>query len=184
MGKALDDRIGCAVFTEVIKRLKDVEHPNTVFGAGTVQEEVGLRGAKTSAELINPDVAFVTEVSIAGDTPGVMESEAQAKLGKGPSIVVLDGSLIPNSKLRDLVVRTAEESNIPHQFQAGTRGGTDGGRIHLHGVGVPSLVVGVPTRYIHSHVGVFDHSDFENAVTLLVEVIKKLDAETVRELRP
>jgi len=184
MGKAMDDRIGCAVFTEVIKRLKDVEHPNTVFGVGTVQEEVGLRGAKTSAELINPDVAFVTEISIAGDTPGVMENEAQSKLGKGPSIVVLDGSMIPNSKLRDLVIQTAEENDIPHQFQAGTRGGTDGGRIHLHGVGVPSLVVGVPTRYIHSHVGVFDHSDFENAVTLLVEVIKKLDAETVRGLRP
>lgn len=184
MGKAMDDRVGCAVFVEVIKRLKDTDHPNTVFGVGTVQEEVGLRGAKTSAELVNPDVAFVAEVSIAGDTPGVAEHEAQAKLGKGPSIVVLDGSLIPNTKLRDLVVETAEENNIPHQFQAGIRGGTDGGRIHLHGIGVPSLVIGVPTRYIHSHVGVINHDDFENAVKLLVEVIKKIDAEKAGSLKP
>ncbi len=184
MGKALDDRVGCAVFIEVIKRLQGVDHPNTVFGVGTVQEEVGLRGAKTSADFINPDVAFAAEVSIAGDTPGVAESEAQARLGKGPSIVVLDGSLIPNTKLRDLTVSTAEEHGIPHQFQAGIRGGTDAGRIHLHGIGVPSLVIGVPTRYIHSHVGVIDHNDFENAVKLLVEIIKKLDINMVNGLRP
>jgi endoglucanase len=184
MGKAMDDRVGCAVFVEVIKRLKDVEHPNTVLGVGTVQEEVGLRGAKTSADMINPDIAFATEVSIAGDMPGVGENEAQAKLGKGPSIVVLDGSMIPNTKLRDLVVETAEENGIPHQFQAGTRGGTDAGRIHLHGTGVPTLVIGVPTRYIHSHVSVINHDDFENAVKLMVEVVKKLDAATVKALRP
>ncbi|MBE0447231.1 MAG: M42 family metallopeptidase [Actinobacteria bacterium] len=184
MGKAMDDRVGCAVFVEVIKRLKDVEHPNTVFGVGTVQEEVGLRGAKTSAEFIDPDVAFAAEVSIAGDTPGVRENEAQAKLGKGPAIVVLDGSLIPNIKLRDLVVQTAEENEIPHQFQAGTRGGTDAGRIHLHGIGVPSLVIGVPTRYIHSSIAVIDHSDFENTVKLMVEVIRRLDSDRVKNLRP
>lgn len=184
MGKAMDDRVGCAVFVEVIKRLKDIGHPNTVYGVGTVQEEVGLRGAKTSSDFVNPDVAFVAEVSIAGDTPGVAENEAQAKLGRGPSIVVLDGSMIPNTKLRDLVVETAEENNIPYQFQAGIRGGTDGGRIHLHGIGVPSLVVGVPARYIHSHVGIIDHNDFENTVKLLVEVVKKLDVATVNSLKP
>ncbi len=184
MGKAMDDRVGCAVFVEVIKQLQGVDHPNTVFGVGTVQEEVGLRGAKTSADFINPNVAFAAEVSIAGDTPGVAESEAQAKLGKGPSIVVLDGSLIPNTKLRDLTVATAEEHGIPYQFQAGIRGGTDAGRIHLQGIGVPSLVLGVPARYIHSHVGVIDHNDFENTVKLLVEVVKKLDVNAVNGLRP
>lgn len=184
MGKAMDDRVGCALFVEVIKRLRDIDHPNNVFGVGTVQEEVGLRGAKTSAEFIDPDVAFAAEVSIAGDTPGVRENEAQAKLGKGPAIVVLDGSLIPNTKLRDLVVQTAEENSIPYQFQAGTRGGTDAGRIHLHGIGVPSLVMGVPTRYIHSHVAVINYDDFENTVKLMVEVIKRLDFDTVKNLRP
>ncbi|MDI6715890.1 MAG: M42 family metallopeptidase [Actinomycetota bacterium] len=184
MGKAMDDRVGCAVFVEVIKRLKDVDHPNTVFGVGTVQEEVGLRGAKTSAALINPDVAFAAEVSIAGDMPGVSENEAQAKLGKGPSIVVLDGSLIPNTKLRDLAVETAEENGIPYQFQAGIKGGTDAGRIHLHSTGVPSLVVSVPTRYIHSHVSIINYEDFENTVRLMVEMIKKLDASVAESLKP
>ncbi|HCG99603.1 MAG: peptidase M28 [Candidatus Aquicultor primus] len=184
MGKAMDDRVGCAVFIEVIKRLKDIEHPNTVFGVGTVQEEVGLRGAKTSAAVINPDVAIAAEVSIAGDTPGVRENDAQARLGKGPAIVVLDGSMIPNTKLRDLIVDTAEQHEIPYQFQAGTRGGTDAGRIHLHSTGVPSIVIGVPTRYIHSHVAVIDHNDFENTVKLMVEVIKKLDGEIAKSLKP
>lgn len=184
MGKALDDRVGCAVFVEVLKRLEKEGHPNTVYGVGTVQEEVGLRGAKTSAEFVNPDVAIVAEVAIAGDMPGTNEAEAQAKLGKGPSIVVLDGSLIPNSKLRDLVIEVAEQNDIPHQFQAGTRGGTDGGRIHLHGIGVPSIVIGVPTRYIHSHVGVMNHNDFENAVRLITEVVKRIDVEMANSLRP
>lgn len=184
MGKAFDDRVGCALFVEVIKRLDGVDHPNSVFGVGTVQEEVGLRGAKTSAEFVNPDVAIVAEVSIAGDTPGTNEAEAQAKLGKGPSIVVLDGSLIPNTKLRDLVIETAEANNIPYQFQAGTRGGTDGGRIHLHGIGVPSIVIGVPTRYIHSHVGILNQDDYENAITLITEVVKRLDVDIVKGLRP
>ncbi|HEY3374686.1 MAG TPA: M42 family metallopeptidase [Candidatus Aquicultor sp.] len=184
MGKAMDDRVGCAVFIEIIKRLNGIDHPNTVFGAGTVQEEVGLRGAKTAADLVNPDVAFITEVSIAGDVPGVNENEAQAKLGKGPAIVVLDGSLIPNLKLRDLVVEVAEENNIPYQFQAGTRGGTDGGRIHLHGTGVPTLVIGVPTRYIHSHVSVIDYNDLEHTVELLIKTIQKLDVNTARGLKP
>jgi endoglucanase len=184
MGKAMDDRVGCAIFVEVIKELNKTSHPNSVYGVGTVQEEVGLRGAKTSTEFVNPDVAFAAEVSIAGDMPGVNEAEAQCKLGKGPAIVVLDGSLIPNTKLRDLVVETAIANNIPYQFQAGTRGGTDGGRMHLHSIGVPTLVIGVPTRYIHSHASIIDYTDFENTVKLFVETIKRLDKETVNGLRP
>jgi putative aminopeptidase FrvX len=184
MGKAMDDRVGCAMFVEVIKALTTDLHPNTVYGVGTVQEEVGLRGAKTSAEFVNPDVAFTAEVSIAGDMPGVNEAEAQCKLGKGPAIVVLDGSLIPNSKLRELVIETAESNGIPYQFQAGTRGGTDGGRIHLNSIGVPTIVIGVPTRYIHSHVSVIDNNDFDNAVKLLVATIKRLDSAMVERLRP
>lgn len=184
MGKAMDDRVGCALFVEVIKALKKETHPNSVFGVGTVQEEVGLRGAKTSTELVNPDVAFTAEVSIAGDMPGVNEAEAQCKLGKGPAIVVLDGSLIPNTKLRELVIDTAEKNGIPYQFQAGTRGGTDGGRIHLHSIGVPTIVIGVPTRYIHSHTSVIDYNDFDNAAKLLVSTIKRLDIGAVESLRP
>ena len=179
MAKAWDNRVGCAIFLDVIKLLSKDSHPNTVYGVGTVQEEVGLRGAKTSAELVNPDIAFALEVSIAGDIPGVKEEEAQDKLGKGPSIIFLDGSMIPNGKLRSFVEEIAKDKGIPLQFSSMPGGGTDAGRIHLHGIGVPSLVIGIPSRYIHSHTSLIHKQDYINGVKLLVEVIKRLDKDTV-----
>ncbi|MEW6723558.1 MAG: M42 family metallopeptidase [Bacillota bacterium] len=183
MAKAWDDRIGCAMFMEVIRSLQTEAHPNTVYGVGTVQEEIGLRGATTSVSVVEPDVGFALEVGIAGDMPGVQPHEAQEKLGKGPAIFLYDGSMIPNYKLRDLTVEVAEREGIPIQFEALPGGGTDAGRIHTYKRGVPSLVVGVPTRYIHSHHGIIHRDDFENAVKLLVAVIKQLDANTVAGLR-
>lgn len=182
MAKAWDDRVGCAMFISVIKELQNVEHPNTVYGVGTVQEEVGLRGAKTSSWVVEPDVGFALEVGIAGDVPGVSKDEAQEKLGEGPVILFKDSSMIPNLKLRDLVADTAKEKDIPIQFDLLERGGTDAGAIHQHQAGVPSLVLSVPARHIHSHAGIIHKDDYENAVKLLVEVIKKLDAETVSKL--
>lgn len=182
MAKAWDDRIGCAMFINVIKELQEVEHPNTVYGVGTVQEEVGLRGARTSSWIVDPDVGFALEVGIAGDVPGVSKEEAQEKLGEGPVILFKDSSMIPNLKLRDLVADTAKEMDIPIQFDLLEGGGTDAGAIHIHQVGVPSLVFSVPTRHIHSHAGILHKDDYENAVKLLVEVIKRLDAETVAKL--
>ena len=182
MAKAWDDRVGCAMFISVIKELQNIEHPNTVYGVGTVQEEIGLRGAKTSSWVVEPDVGFALEVGIAGDVPGVSKEEAQEKLGKGPVILFKDSSMIPNLKLRNLVADTAKETDIPIQFDILERGGTDAGSIHVHQVGVPSLVFSVPARHIHSHAGIIHKDDFENAVKLLVEVIKRLDAETVAKL--
>lgn len=182
MAKAWDDRIGCAMFIGVIKELQEVEHPNTVYGVGTVQEEVGLRGAKTSSWVVDPDVGFALEVGISGDVPGVSKEEVQEELGEGPVILFKDSSMIPNLKLRDLVADTAEEMDIPIQFDLLERGGTDAGAIHLHQMGVPSLVLSVPARHIHSHAGILHKDDYENAVKLLVEVIKRLDAETVANL--
>jgi len=182
MAKAWDDRVGCAMFISVIKELHDAEHPNTVYGVGTAQEEVGLRGARTSSWVVDPDVGFALEVGIAGDVPGVSKDEAQEKLGKGAVILFRDGSMIPNLKLRDLVADIAKEVDIPVQFDMLERGGTDAGAIHLHQVGVPSLVLCVPARHIHSHAGIIHRDDYENAVKLLVEVIKRLDAETVAGL--
>ncbi len=181
MAKAWDDRVGCAMFISAIKELQNIEHPNAVYGVGTVQEEVGLRGAKTSAWVVDPDVGFALEVGIAGDVPGVSKEEAQEKLGSGPVIVFQDNSMIPNLKLRDLVADTAKEVDIPLQFDM-LRGGTDAGAIHVHQVGVPSIVFSVPARHIHSHAGIIHRGDYENAVKLLVEVIKRLDAETVAGL--
>ena len=182
MGKAFDDRTGCAMFIGAIQQLAKEEHPNTVYGVGTVQEEVGLRGAKTSSWLVEPDVGFALEVGIAGDVPGVEKDQAQEKLGAGPVILFRDGSMIPNLKLRDFVVDTAKEMEIPIQFDMLEGGGTDAGAIHLHKLGVPSLVLSVPTRHIHSHIGIMQREDYENAVKLLVGVIKRLDANTVAKL--
>ncbi|GAB7388399.1 M42 family metallopeptidase [Bacillaceae bacterium] len=183
MAKAWDNRIGCAIAIEVLRRLQEEEHPNTVYGVGTVQEEVGLRGAQTSVSAVDPDIAFAVDVGIAGDTPGIRKEEAQAKLGKGPQLLLYDGSMIPHRGLRDLVIATAEEQKIPFQYDTIQGGGTDAGRLHLHGKGVPSMVISIPTRYIHSHAALLHRDDFENAVRLLVHVIKKLDAAKVEELK-
>ena len=182
LAKAFDDRIGCALFIEVIKNLVKEKHPNIVYGVGTVQEEVGLRGARTSSWVVEPDVGLTMEVGVAGDVPDVKKEEAQAKLGKGPVIVIRDGSMLPNLRLRDLVVETAERLQIPFQFDFLERGGTDSGAIHLHRRGVPNLVVAVPTRHIHSHAGIMHRDDFDHAVRLVTEVIKRLDADTVAGL--
>ncbi len=181
LAKAWDDRVGCALFIETIKRLGQ-DHPNTVYGVGTVQEEVGLRGAATSSYVVQPHVSFALEVSIANDTPGVAEHEGQIKLGGGPAILVYDASLVPNARLRDLVIDTAQEEGISVQFGSMSAGGTDAGRIQLTSAGVPSLVIGVPTRYIHSHQGIVQLDDFENTVRLMVATIKKLDSKTVEWL--
>lgn len=182
MAKAWDNRIGLAIAIDVLKALKDEEHPNTVYGVGTIQEEVGLRGAKTSSHLIQPDIGFGVDVGIAGDTPGIAKQDADSKLGEGPQIVLYDASMISHKGLRDLVVETAEENNIPYQFTSMAGGGTDSGSIHLTGNGVPSLSVTVASRYIHSHAGILHRDDYENAVKLLTAVIKKLDRKTLDTL--
>lgn len=182
LAKAWDNRIGCAIAIDVMKQLKDVNHPNVVYGVGTVQEEVGLRGARTSAQAIKPDIGFAVDVGIAGDTPGVTENEALGKLGKGPQIILYDASMVSHKGLRDFVTSVADELNIPYQFDSIPRGGTDAGSIHLAHEGAPTLAITIATRYIHSHAGILHRDDYENAVKLLVEVIKRLDRETVNKI--
>lgn len=183
LAKAWDNRIGCAIAIEVLKQLENEQHPNIVYGVGTIQEEVGLRGAKTSAHLINPDVAFGVDVGIAGDTPGISDQEADSKLGEGPQIILYDASMISHKGVRNLVVATAEEKNIPFQYSSMAGGGTDSGAIHISQDGVPALSITIATRYIHSHAAMLHRDDFDNAVKLIVEVIKKLDSEKVKEIR-
>jgi putative aminopeptidase FrvX len=128
-------------------------HPNTVYAGATVQEEVGLRGAATSSYVIEPDIAIALDVGVAQDVPG-MEGTNKAKLGKGPLISFLDATMILNIRLRNFVVDIAEKNHIPYQIDIMTDGGTDAGKFHLHKQGVPSIVIGVAARYIHSHVQV------------------------------
>ncbi len=181
VGKAFDDRVGAVITAEVVKQLKaeGIQHPNTVYGASTVQEEVGLRGARTAAQMIKPDIGIALEVDIAGDVPGIDETKAPAHMGKGPSILTYDGSMIPNPRFRDFVIKAAEELEIPHQLSVVPGGGTDAGVIHLTEMGCPSIVIGIPTRHIHAHNGILDLKDVKNAIKLIIELIKRLDKETV-----
>ncbi len=183
MAKAWDNRFGCALAIEVLRRLQGVDHPNVAYGVGTVQEEVGLRGATTSANLIGPDIAFAFDTGIAGDMPGISPDEAAGKLGKGPVILIYDGSLVPHTGLRDLVIEVAEREGIPIQYDHIAGGGTDAGHIQLYGAGVPSLVVGIAVRYIHSHAAIIHRDDFDHAARLMTAVVRRLDMDTVTRLR-
>jgi len=186
MGKAFDDRIGAFITMYTLKKLKEknVPHPNTVYGAATVQEELGARGASTVPYVVDPDVAIVVEVDIAGDVPGIKPNEAPAKMGKGPSIVTFDASMIPNQNLKEMVIETAEKNKIPYQLTQSARGGTDAGRIHIHKTGCPSIVISVPTRHIHSHVSLASLEDVENTHRLILELLKTLDKKAVETLLP
>lgn len=182
LSKAFDNRVGCALAIQTVQRLATEGHPNTVYAVGTVQEEVGTRGAKTSAFAIDPDVGIVLEVDIAGDVPGIKPEESSIKMGGGPTLLVYDARMIPNLKLRDMVIATAQELGIPLQFSAMPGGATDGSQIHMHNEGVPTVVIGVPTRHIHSHNAILCRDDYDRALELVVALVKKLDAETVAGL--
>jgi putative aminopeptidase FrvX len=179
LSKAFDNRMACGVIIEVLKKLQKAKHPNTVLGCGSVQEEVGLRGAQTLAHLGDPDVCIVVDVGIAQDVPpdGFKKTE---KLGAGPGILVMDATMLPNVGLKELVTKTGDSGRIPYHLTTMDRGGTDGGRVHISRVGVPSIVIGAPVRYIHSHNGILSRADYDNTIKLIVEVVKRLDAKTVK----
>ena len=182
MSKAFDDRVGIALIVSALTELKEKKHPNNIFGVATVQEEIGLRGARTSAHVIDPDVAIVLESDIAGDVPGISDEQSSVKLGKGPTMIIYDRSMVPNLKLGDLLRDTAEELDIPLQLSYIEAGGTDGGMIHVHKTGVPTVVLGVAARHIHSDSSIIHRDDYDNAVKLLVALLMKLDADTVADL--
>jgi endoglucanase len=181
-GKAFDDRAGCAAMILAMLHLAETGHPNTVLGVGTVQEEVGLRGAKVAPWSVDPDVAIVLEGTPADDTPGFNKEESQAALGKGPQLRLFDPTAIAHVPFTKLVRETAAEEDIPLQLAVRERGGTDAGRIHVHRQGVPSVVISVPVRYVHSHLGMMDLGDVEGACKLAAAVVKRLDGDTVANL--
>jgi len=184
IGKALDNRAGLFVACEVIRRLKEekIAHPNTVVGAATTQEEVGVRGATTAGYQVNPDVCLTLDVSIAGDVPGIKKSESPVGVGDGVSICAYDKLMIPNQALKELVIETAQKEKIPHKIITMNAGGTDAGAVHKNREGCPSIFLGIPTRHIHSHVGLIDLADLEAVINLTLAVIKRLDAKTVASL--
>ncbi len=172
MGKAFDDRVGCAVLIEVLKGLGELE--GSVHGVFTVQEEVGCRGAAVAAYAIEPDVAVVLEGTIAADTPDVPAFKAVTRLGAGPAVRVMDASMIADRRLLKFVVSVAEELGIPYQLQISPTSGTDAGRIHLARAGAPSTVISVPCRYIHSPRSIARLSDIERTIELVRAVVERL----------
>ena len=181
--KAWDDRVGIALMLEALRRLVTMKHPNTIYGVATVQEEVGFRGAQTSSRVVKPDLGITVEVGVAGDYPGVGPDQAQEKLGGGPGLFLHDGSMIPNVKLRDFFFRVASEKRLSLQPELIQTYGQDGAEIQRWSTGTPTVTFTVPTRYLHSFNGVIRREDFDKAVDLLVEVLMRLDAKTVEELK-
>jgi endoglucanase len=172
IGKAFDDRVGCTVMVEALKQLDEAEC--TIYAVGTVQEEVGLRGAATAAFGLYPHVGLALDVTVAGDVPGVREVEAPVKLRGGPSLTVADYGLITHPKVLRLLVEAAEENGILYQLETGLQGTTDAARISLTREGVPSGVISVPTRYIHSPMSLLSLKDVENTVKLTVSALRKI----------
>jgi endoglucanase len=176
--KAWDDRVGCAVITEAAQELSS--HPNRLYLAGTVQEEVGLRGAKTVAGMVEPDLAIAIDVALSHDMPDG-ESDAVEKLGAGAAVLVHDSTMIPNLALRDFVCETAEAEKINYHLTS-LRGGFDTGAIHITGMGVPAIALGLPSRYIHSHVSAIYEEDYLALLNLVKAIIKRLDAKKLKEI--
>lgn len=173
MAKAWDNRYGCSLAIELLKELHEQPgHPNIVYAGATVQEEVGLRGAKTAAHLINPDLFLALDASPAGDIPGVKEQ--MGKLGGGLLMRIFDPTMILQPGLRDFLMDICEQEGIPYQIFV-AKGGTDAGAVQFHGKGVPAAVIGIPARYIHSHAAIIHRDDYEAAKRLLIAVIRKLD---------
>ena len=182
LGKAWDDRIGCAVLLEAMRRVAKVPHANHLFFVATTQEEIGLRGARTAAKLVKPDLGFALEGGIANDQGGHPE-ETQAHLGGGPGIFLYDTSAIPNRKLVRFVRDTAKAENIPLQLDLVQGYGDDSAEIQESGTGAPSLNIIVPVRYTHAHNGIVNRADFDRTVDLLVALLTRLDAKTVEAIR-
>ncbi|HEY8908761.1 MAG TPA: M42 family metallopeptidase [Desulfosporosinus sp.] len=167
VSKTFDDRIGCFVAIEALKRTKSTHELAFVF---TVQEEIGTRGAKTAAYVLEPDLAIAVDVTGTGDTPKA--HPMSVKLGSGVGIKVLDRSMITSPQIKRWMADVATNENIPFQWEVLEYGGTDSGAIHLSRGGVPSGVLSIPTRYVHSPAEMIDKRDVEAAVDLLVALLE------------
>jgi len=171
-GKALDDRAGCTVMVETFKALKDSSY--NLVAVGTVQEEVGLRGARTAAWQVDPDYALALEGTFAADVPGSSPETESSKLKDGPVITILDQSVIAHPTVLRTLIKVGKEYAIPFQFKKVPRGGTDSGAIHLIKAGIPSGTVAVPCRYIHGPASIAHIDDVKNTVRLVTEFVKAI----------
>ncbi|HAE92741.1 MAG TPA: aminopeptidase, partial [Tissierella sp.] len=164
----LDDRVGCFIAIEALKSIKNPV--NDLYFVFSVQEEVGLRGAKTAAYRIEPDIGIALDVTSHGDTPKA--KRFAIGLNKGAAIKVKDNSIICHPKVKDLLVSLAKDNRIPYQMEVLEFGGTDSGVIHINKEGVPSGVISIPTRYVHSTIEMASKDDIINCTKLLVKFLE------------
>lgn len=168
ISKALDDRIGCAILVQMA--LNAPETDNEIYYVFTTQEEVGLRGARTAAFGIVPDMALAIDVCMTGDIPNC--KHMAVRMGDGPTVKIKDGSVISHPLIKDRLIAVAEKNGIPYQLEVMQHGGTDAGSIHVTAGGIPSGGVSIPSRYVHNVAEAVDMSDVENAVKLLEAFVK------------
>ncbi|MBQ9195730.1 MAG: M42 family peptidase [Clostridia bacterium] len=177
-GKAFDNRLGCAAIQATLDALGHEALDVDVVGAMASQEEMGTRGANVTARRVKPDIAIVFEGCPADDT--VVEPWlSQTAIHKGPMLRHIDARMITNPRFQRWSLNLAEELGIPVQESVRSGGSTNGAPIHLSGMGVPCIVVGLPVRYIHSHYGIASLADFKNGVRLATEIIRRLNAEII-----
>jgi len=186
-GKAFDDRVGVAVMIHALKLLEKEDVKVDVYAVATIQEEVGLKGAMVSAYSINPDVGLAVDVTTANDVPEVPEKDAVTMLGKGPAIKVMDGGrgglFISHPKVREFLIKVAEEGKIPYQLEVLIGGTTDATAIMLRRNGIPSCTISIPTRYIHSPTETLNIKDAIYAAKLLASSIKRMDKVWIESLK-
>lgn len=180
-GKAWDDRIAVAAIIEALHNVKDIKTPNIIFGAGTVQEEVGLRGAKTVASLVHPDVALAVDVTMSYDLPSIKDGEA--KLGTGVALSMYDGSVIAHSGLFKYMEDLCKKHHISFTYDGLTAGGTDSGELHKAYDGVVNMTLSIPCRYFHSHSSIVHEDDYAATVKLLTEFFKDIDLEKLNAIK-
>ena len=183
LGKAWDDRIGCAVLLEAMRRTATAPHSNTLLYVATTQEEIGLRGARTAAQVVKPEIGIAIEGGITGDTAGTHPEETQAKLGAGPGLFLYDSSTIPNRKFVSLVKKTAAGKNIPLQLDLVQGYGDDSAEMQTTNGGTPTVNLVVPVRYTHAHNGIVNRHDFDQTVDLVVDLLTHMDRAQVNDLR-
>lgn len=173
-GKAFDDRAGCAILAQALEDLNAADFAGEFIGVFTVQEEVGLRGARVAAHQFDGDVAIALDTTAVSDTPEEMMDKT-LELGAGVGIKVIDFSLIANKKVKSHLVKVAKEQKIPYQLEVFPGIGTDAGELSVGQSGIPAGVLSIPSRYAHSSIEVIDLNDVEATRKLLVAFIKEMN---------
>lgn len=180
LAKAWDNRYGCGLAIELLKEVHGEKLPNNLYSGANVLEEVGLRGAAASATMINPDLFFALDASPANDATG--DKNEFGQLGKGTLLRIFDRSMITHRGMREFILDMAETHNIPYQYFI-SQGGTDAGRVHTSNEGVPSAVIGICSRYIHTSGSIIHTDDYAAAKELLVKLVKACDKTTVETIK-